>query len=368
MKYIFFYLLLIVLCACTHKKDTQAEEVTCAPATDTIATETIPELSSLESGEVFLKGQHVFEEETVLTGTHIEAPDTFIFRPEGPKLVIKDSLLFMSNRNAPLYVFHYPELTYLKTIGNKGNGPGEFINPIAVRSVNPAYLCYLLDGYTGDFYGIGPDLDKHFIKKIFNSKLSRSYTEEAHPVNEKAVLFRMGNHLFRASLENDSVQPEKIYNFRLEKAKKIPAIGAFCTNPLRNRMVFAYKYAKIVKFMDLDAKTIRTLNFEQSGFDEKSLTVLNGLDANVTHYMQALPTRDYVYITYSGRTPYVVAAETQKGNRYMYLEKYDWNGTPIKKYKLQDFCVYNVIDEKTNKLLMTTYYHDDPFVIYQLED
>lgn len=134
----------------------------------------------------------------------------------------------------------------------------------------------------------------------------------------------MGNHLYRASLENDSVPPEKIYNFRLEKAK--------------------------------------------TGFDEKSLTIMNGLDANVTHYMQALPTRDYVYITYSGGTPYVVAAEIKKGNRYMYLEKYDWNGTPIKKYKLQDFCVYNVIDEKTNKLLMTTYYHEDPFVVYQWKD
>ena len=120
--------------------------------------------------------------------------------------------------------------------------------------------------------------------------------------------------------------------------------------------------------MDMEAKTVRTLNFEQSEFDEKTLTVINGLDANVTHYMQVLPTRDYVYITHSGRTPYVVAAEAQKGNNYMYLEKYDWNGNPVKRYKLHDFCVYNVIDPKPGTLVMTTYYHDDPFVVYHLDE
>lgn len=30
----------------------------------------------------------------------------------------------------------------------------------------------------------------------------------------------------------------------------------------------------------------------------------------------------------------------------MYVEKYDWNGNPVKKYKLNDFCVYTVLDEK----------------------
>ena len=66
--------------------------------------------------------------------------------------------------------------------------------------------------------------------------------------------------------------------------------------------------------MDLDSNAERTLNFQQSGFDEGTLHIADGLDANVTYYMQVLPTRDYVYITYSGRTPYVVAAENNKAD------------------------------------------------------
>jgi hypothetical protein len=51
----------------------------------------------------------------------------------------------------------------------------------------------------------------------------------------------------------------------------------------------------------------------------------------------------------------------------MYVEKYDWNGNPVKKYKLNDFCVYTVLDEKTNRLVLSTYYYDDPLVVYQLD-
>ena len=74
-----------------------------------------------------------------------------------------------------------------------------------------------------------------------------------------------------------------------------------------------------------------------------------------------------LYITYSGRTPYVVAAENNKGKHYMYIEIYDWNGNPVKKYKLNDFSVYTVLDEKTNRLVLSTYYNDDPLVVYQFD-
>lgn len=370
MKHLFFCssLIILSLSACSGKQNTTAGTEIETPPADTVAIEIIPELPPLEAGEVFLKGKEVFSEETELTGTHIEEPDTFIFKPIEPTMVIRDSLLIMGCRDAPFYVFRYPSFTHVKTIGDRGNGPDEFMLPVAIESSDPDYLCYMLDGYNGNLYGLDSHLEAHFIKKAFDRHSIWDYVEHAYPAGEKAILYQMGSTIYRVPLENDSIQREKLYNLRLQHSKGIPATGALCTNPGRDRMVFAYKYTKIIKFMDMEAKTVRTLNFEQSEFDEKTLTVINGLDANVTHYMQVLPTRDYVYITHSGRTPYVVAAEAQKGNNYMYLEKYDWNGNPVKRYKLHDFCVYNVIDPKTGTLVMTTYYHDDPFVVYHLDE
>ena len=120
--------------------------------------------------------------------------------------------------------------------------------------------------------------------------------------------------------------------------------------------------------MDMNGKSVRTLNFEKEKFDQTSIYKLNGLDANVTHYWGVSPTDDYVYFLYSGRIPADVVREQNKGEYYIYVEKYDWNGNPVKRYKLHDFCVYNVIDPKASTLIMTTYYHDDPFVVYHLDE
>jgi hypothetical protein len=61
-------------------------------------------------------------------------------------------------------------------------------------------------------------------------------------------------------------------------------MGSFALNPREKRMVYAYKYYKIIKFMDLDAKEVKTLDFKGVGFEEKTLHIADGLDMNVSHY------------------------------------------------------------------------------------
>ena len=41
--------------------------------------------------------------------------------------------------------------------------------------------------------------------------------------------------------------------------------------------------------MDLEARQVRILNFQKSGFDEGTMHKVDGLDANTTHYLQVLP-------------------------------------------------------------------------------
>lgn len=367
MKQSLIYALLCLgLVACGGKKTTEVESRETS-VTDSIVEEKIVELPPLEEGEVFLKDMNPFGEAVELQGTHIVEPDTFIFKPSSPNMVIKDNLMIMQSRNAPFYVFRYPEFTYIRTVGLRGNGPDEFMAPHVISSLNPAYLCYLFDCSKGTLYGLDENFETHFIQKIHTAKTQWDYVEHIYAAGENSFIYPKGRKIYRTTLEGDSVRTEELKNMTLKRAKKMPALGCLGVNPVRNRIVYAYKYAKIVKFMDLNGNTERILNFQQSGFDEGTLHIADGLDSNVTYYMQVIPTRDYVYITYSGRTPYVVAAEVKKGNHYMYVEKYDWNGNPVKKYKLNDFSVYTALDEKTNKLVLSTYYYDDPLVVYQLD-
>ena len=110
------------LAACGGKKNNAAEPQE-TPAADSIVEEKIVALPPLEEGEVFLKDKDPFGEVVELQGNHIVEPDTFIFKPASPNMVIKDSLMIMQSRNAPFYIFRYPEFTYIKTVGCIGNGP-----------------------------------------------------------------------------------------------------------------------------------------------------------------------------------------------------------------------------------------------------
>ena len=69
---------------------------------------------------------------------------------------------------------------------------------------------------------------------------------------------------------------------------------------------------------------------------------------------------------YSGRTPSQAWNDNRKkGNYYIYVEKYDWNGQPIAKYKLDQWGYFSV-DEKSNLLYLVSTNDDDPFFKYHL--
>jgi hypothetical protein len=142
-------------------------------------------------------------------------------------------------------------------------------------------------------------------------------------------------------------------------------LGDFAVNTEQTRMVYAYKYFKIVKFFDLEHHTVRTVNFEREEFDESSNYQIDGLDSNVTHYRGISAGEKYVYMLYIGRTPAQVRSDNQKENYYIFVEKYDWNGNPKVKYRL-DRRGYFAVDEKHNMLYLVSTDDDDPFFRYRL--
>lgn len=377
MKHMKILLLSILLCAamCACNGKNKTADSTEKQATDSIATvEKITELPPLAEGEVFLKEQDPFGEAIELHGTHISDVDTFIFRPGEPTLVIRDSLLLMKNHSKPYYAFRYPAFTYIQSIGKIGKGPDEFMVPQLSPSADKEHIAYLLDGANGNVYGLGHDLKQIYLHNIYAGQKKGWGVDDFTNIAPNKYMYvydsKPGKAIYQVEMEGDSARINEIFNLTLNKNRKSPFayIGSMAINTLRNRMVYAYKYFKVIKFMDMEGKTVRTLNFQQKSFDDGTLKMANGLDSNVTHYMKVLPTRDYVYITYSGRTPYTVGADHAKQNYYMHIEQYDWNGNPIKKYKLNDFAVFSTIDEKTNQLVLIAYYHDDPFVVYQLDN
>ena len=179
-----------------------------------------------------------------------------------------------------------------------------------------------------------------------------------------------GHRIKRSILKNDSVVTSEIHKLNLREDQNFwgAYLGSLAIDIAKNRIVFTYDYFRVIKFMDLEGKKIRTIKFiDEKGYDDNTEHMTNGLDRNVKHYICNYVGEKYVYMWYSGMTAIDKFYEGQKGIYVTYIEKYDWNGNPICKYKL-DQRGYLYFDDINHKLYLASRYYDEPFFVYDLPE
>lgn len=65
------------------------------------------------------------------------------------------------------------------------------------------------------------------------------------------------------------------------------------------------------------------------------------MHTNITHFWGMSPNDENFWMLYSGRTPVDVQRDNRNNKKFIFVEKYDWNSNPVKRYKLDDwgyFC------------------------------
>lgn len=366
------YVILLILFAVACKNTRNTNTITGSQTiTDTITT---PDFPPLEGSELFLKDKNPFGETIHLTGRQITG-DTAIFNISELEMEVKDRYLLAKNRLRTGYffmLFDRSTLKALKTFGRSGKGPDEFTYPKLVPTDDPDLLAYAFEMTNQKMYTIDQTGQIEPFPYEFSPDKSGLFSDkQLVNLDENTFIYvettSRGKGIFKTERENDSTRIHEIYNLALNPKRKsgFAYTGDFAVNREKNRMMFAYKYFKIVKFMDMNAETVRIINFERNTFDESSPYRINGLDANVTHYWGACAQPEYVYLLYSGRTPYEVAKENAKQNYYIFVEQYDWNGNPIRKFKL-DRWGYFTVDEKQKELILASTNDDEPFFVYNL--
>ena len=330
-------------------------------------------LEPLKDETLKLKGKDPFGDVIDLKGEQIIVDD-LIFRPSEVEMVINDNIMVMKSRtqDGMFALLSLPDLQYIKSFGIIGNGPDEFMFPHLCKNTDPNIVATVVETTNGKIYDISTDgiMTPNNIK-IPKEKSSRMTNGEHPGLMSDTILYYAANSSTGKSVftigKTDSIQVSEIQNLALDPKRKGWAnyIGDFAINKEQTRMVYAYKYFKLVRFFDLEHNTVRTINFEREEFDESTQYKINGLDANVTHYWGISASEKYVYILYSGRTPYQVGSDNNKGNYYIHVEKYDWNGQPIAKYKL-DKWGYFTVDEEDNFLYLVSTNDDSSFFKYKL--
>jgi hypothetical protein len=362
-----FTLLIFCLSCVNGQKTAESSQAVTLPDTEI--------LLPIEEGEVYYKNKEPFGETVHLTGVQL-VDDSAIFKVSESELLIKDGQLVVKNRGEkPFMRFSLPDGKFID-YGNVsfGQGPDDFIEPHLVPTTDTALLCYLFETtnqklyryrksgkIVRDSFSFAPAAGRYGNKIPINIAPDDFLYVEASPT---------GKSIFRTAQTADSgATLKEIYSLGLNPKRKsqFSYIGNFVANPKRNRMAYAYKYFKIIKFMDLNAQTVKTVNFEKEQFEEGSLHIANGLDQNVTHYWGACAGDKYAWFLYSGRTPVDVVREQQKHQYYIYVEQYDWNGNPVHKYRL-DRWGYFAVDEINRKIYIFSTNDDDPLFVFELPE
>jgi hypothetical protein len=369
MKISSFTVLLLLACclSCINRSN---------PAINSDISSETTTILPLEAGEVYYKNKDIFGDGVNLTGTQL-IDESVIFKVRESELLIKGDILIVKNLGEhPFLQFSLPGGKFIR-YGNAsyGQGPDEFNYPHIVPTTDTAILCYIFESTNQKLYQyhkLGEVVPYPF---SFSPIGKKQFYSDKTPVNLNPHDFiytersPTGKSIFRTTITDDSVYVKEIYNLGLDPKLKseFSYIGDFIVNPEHNRMAYAYKYFKIIKFMDLDAKVVKTVSFEKEQFDESTLHIANGLDQNVTHYWGAYAGEHYAYFLYSGRTPVEVTRENNKKQYYIYVEQYDWNGNPVRKYKL-DRWGYFTVDERNKKIYLLSTNDDDPLFVFQLPE
>ncbi|MDR3262061.1 MAG: TolB-like 6-bladed beta-propeller domain-containing protein [Tannerella sp.] len=362
-----YYLLCLLISACSHQKEKQAQTLDDGNSEQI---EEHKELPPLDDGEVFYRNKEPFGETVNLTGTHLDN-DTVIFRVRESEMLVKDNQIVL--KNGIFMRFTLPDMRFLGYSGSLGQGPHEFNSPHITPTSDTTLLCYVFESSNQKLYRLEKSGKLVYCPFTFSKAKQPSGHSDKALVNIApddfiyAETSATGKSIFRTAKIGDSIQTREIFNLGLNPKRKSWAsyIGDFVVNPKLNRMAYAYKYFKIIKFMDMEAQTVKTVNFEREKFDESTLYKVNGLDQNVTHYWGACAGDDYVYFLYSGRTPVDVMRENNRGQYYIFVEQYDWNGNPVHKYKL-DHWGYFTVDEKNKLIYLLSTNDDDPFFVFSI--
>ena len=171
------------------------------------------------------------------------------------------------------------------------------------------------------------------------------------PIKDNEFIYSRDSIIVHATHLTDTIHEKKIHDLSLK-----PSSGNLITNVEKNRMVYVYQYYQVIQVMDLDAKTVKTIDYQNGdyNYDYRHLNELDSWNPNTKYYCDVYAGNDYFYLLYWGFSHKEYSVEVVKGwkwkrekdkgkyvktNKYEQkfpniVEQYDWNGNPQNRYVL----------------------------------
>ena len=362
---------MLALTACKNR--TSNDRTVLTPDTSADSQEEVVSIPfpALEAGEVIFKDDKNFGGTIELTGECIYNDDSNPIRVSAPPLIVYHNGYFaMTGGGTPVILFKFDnQIEYIGGFGMHGRGPGEIVMAQLVKTSDPNAVTYLYDYLTDRVFFCGFDGEVREIASLFPAPESGEYIyrgmEDLINIAEGDYIYACNipnsKAIFRATLnENGEYDHQEIYNLRdgMKLKTWTAYLGDLGANINKNRVVYAYKYYKMLRFIDMESGEVKTIRFENT--KEYDHTI--GMDQNVTHYWGMTYNDEHIFVFHSGRTPHQVMTDNNKRNYYASVEQYDWNGNPIARYKIDDWGI--LFTDDNSNLYSASMNKEGPFYRY----
>ena len=275
------------------------------------------------------------------------------------QMFVKDNYLITNNSRSDsiFMVFELPDMKCVTAFGKKGRGPDEFGFPNIVNTYEDSILFYVYEQSNDKVYKVSRErmAPEYYLTLPRQERLA---DKQIYFLDHRSALYvasaERGKMIYY--FNNDSVPKEKeISDLSIPglKGSWTTYIGDFGINTVHSRLAFAYKYFKRLRIIDPATMVKRDIIFDTRNLAKGQNDIQTLEPTNITHFWGMSPGENHFWMLYSGRTPIDVQTANRSNNKYIYVEKYDWNGNPVSKYRLDDWG-YFCVDEKNETLYLSS--------------
>lgn len=280
------------------------------------------------------------------------------FAIKGDRVIIRNSL----RDDSIFMIYSVPDCRLLSAFGNKGRGEGEWLMPVFAKTY-PDSMLMIYDAGKNNFYTLNVLHDK--IDPVPDYACLCDNAQEIVYLPDSCLILNIINKSENLIVKHKKSSEVVLYDFPdLSVSLKDPQAysGFMQANPITGDIVYVYQYLRRFDILS-SAGELKSMNT----FDPAGYPVLRGhrLDyANsITYYFGVMTTENSIYLYYVGKVGKEIADDCGIST---YVEEYDWDGNPVKKYKLDRFVKY--LGYAKDCFIGVTPDGEAPFVAYKLLD
>lgn len=292
-------------------------------------------------------------------------------------IAITDSFIIIGDRNlSALQIYSLPEIKYVATIGERGQGPGEFIT---LWSLNKDYSqsnnLWVYDPSLRRLTNIS--LEDATYHSIITLKMGTPYNPVV--VNDTLIIspgLSLTDGRFGAYDKSGDLL-ESIGDIPGDHENSVPIPihlqayqGVFRVKPDYSMLAMSLRYADRIDIFKPNGNNITTIIgpiestpiYEVVSVDETPVMQMNQ-EKTRFGYIDITVTNNYIYALFSGRLNKDHPGKANFGNN---IHIYDWDGNFVQQFMLNDDVLKIVVDKSNQNLYAIREYPEQAILHYDI--